>query len=72
MEGMLAWIVVVENDLDDLALLEDEGVRVAAVDCGVRGGVVSRESRVKTWDLGLNVGDVVEEGTAKSVRLRAY
>lgn len=49
---MLACIVIAENDLDDLAFLEDEGVRVAAVDCGICGGVVSRESRVKSWDLG--------------------
>ena len=71
-EGMLAWIIVVEDDLDDLALLEDEGVRIAAVDCGIRGGVASRESRVKSWDLGLDVSDVVEEGTAWLARSRTY
>lgn len=45
-EGMLASIAVVENDLDDLAFLKDKCVRVAAVDLGIGRSVTRRENRV--------------------------
>jgi hypothetical protein len=34
-EGVLSWVVVVEDDLDDLVVVEDELVRVGAVDLRV-------------------------------------
>ena len=34
-KGVFAWIQVVEDNFDDLAFLEYEGVGVAAVDRGV-------------------------------------
>ena len=61
-EGVLARVEVVDDDVDDLVLLQDERVRVGAVD-GWVGGVLARaEDGVEGGDLGGDVGDVVEEG----------
>ena len=59
---MFARIGVVEDDVDDLAALEDEGVGVGAVDGGVGGGGAGAEGSEKGRDFGADVGDVVEEG----------
>lgn len=37
-EGMSAGVVVVENDFHNFVSLQDEGIRVDAVDGGVRSG----------------------------------
>lgn len=61
-EGVLAGVVVVHDDLDDLAVLEDEGVRVDAVDARVGDYLGGRgEDGVECWDFLVDVGDVVEE-----------
>lgn len=46
MERMLAGIVIVEDNFHNLALLKDKGVCVAAIDCGIGGGVTSGEDGV--------------------------
>ena len=66
MEGVLARVAVVHHQLDDLALLQDEAVRVAAVDEGVVRRLAGREGCVQCWDLGGLVCDVVEEGAGIS------
>ena len=45
-EGVLACIVIVEYNLDDLALFKDEGVGVAAIKCRIRSSVASGESGI--------------------------
>lgn len=67
MEGVLARIVVVKNDFDDLVLLEDEGVGVRGVDGGIEGGGARGENGVEGGHFGSNVGDVVEEGVVGAV-----
>ena len=66
-EGVFAWVVVVEDDLDDLVLLEDEGVGVGGVDGGVEGGGAGGEGGVEGGHFGADVGDVVEEGVVGAV-----
>lgn len=70
MERVLSGIQVVQDDLNDLVLLEEEGVRVGAVDCGVRDkGVGGAHDGENGGHLGGDIGDVVEEGTTRgSVR----
>ena len=59
-EGVFAWVVVVEDYFDDLVLGEDEGVGVVSVDervcCVGAGG----KGGVESGDLRRNVGNVVD------------
>jgi hypothetical protein len=69
MEGVFAGVVIVDDDLDDFALLKDEGVGVCAVDGRVCGKVLgSAKSGVKGWDLLMDVGYVVEESATETRR----
>lgn len=63
MEGMTAWVDVVDDDFDDLVFFQDEAVRVGAVNGWVGGEGAGGEGRVEGWDFGVGVGYVVEEGT---------
>lgn len=67
MEGVAARVEVVDDKLDDLVLLEDNRVGVAAVDGGVGGIFAGVEDRVQRGNLGAGVGDVVEEGVVLAV-----
>lgn len=67
-EWMFAFIIVVEDDLNDFTFLEDEGVRVGAIDLAVGGQRTGRHDRVKCRNLRANIRDVVEEGTITMVR----
>ena len=62
-EGVFAWVVVVEDDFDGLVFGEDEGVGVGAVDVGDVCGCGGCEGGVEGWDFGGDVGGIVEEGT---------
>jgi hypothetical protein len=64
-EWVLAWVVVVDDDVDDLVVREDEGVRELAVDAGIGGNVASAEGGEESGDFGGLVGDVVEEGAGR-------
>lgn len=61
-ERVLARVVVVEHDLDDLVVAQHERVGVLAVHGRVDGQVAGRERRVERGDFGRDVCDVVEEG----------
>lgn len=61
-EGVSACVVVVDDDVDDVVFLQDEGVGVGAVDVGVGCRLAGCEGCVEGGDLGGDVGDVVEEG----------
>lgn len=61
MERMLAWIVIVDNDLDDFVGCEDEGIGVRSVDHGVCGVLASRENSIKCRNLGMDISNVVEK-----------
>lgn len=63
MEGMTGGIKVVDYDLDDFAVLDDEGVDLA-VDGRVGVAVACSGGRVQGRDLLGNVGQIVEAGTA--------
>ena len=67
MEGVFAGVVVVEDDVDDVALLEDEGVGVRAVDVRVVRCFASCEGRVEGRDFWGDVAYVVEEGVVGAV-----
>lgn len=62
MKWVLACIVIIEYDLDNLAVFKDESVGVATINCRIHSGVASGESRVQGRDLGCDVCYVVEEG----------
>ena len=59
---MAAGVVVVEDDVDDLVVLEDEGVGVGGVDGGVGGIGAGGEGGVEGGDFGEDIGDGVEGG----------
>ena len=61
MKGVFAFVVIVEHNLDDLVLLEDEGVGVRPIDSGVRCSGAGGKSCVEGRDLGRNIAQVVEE-----------
>lgn len=69
MERMLTSIVVVQDNLDNLVLLQDEGVCVGTIDGLLQGdGVVwCRKNGTKGWNFRSDVGDVVEEGVVDTV-----
>lgn len=62
---MLARVVVVDDDLDDLALGKHERARVGPVDVNVGGEVAGAERGVEGRDFGALVGDVVEESAGE-------
>lgn len=63
-EGMFAWVVVVEDDLDDLILAEDEGIGVGTVDDGIHRGRLGGQGGVEGRDDWTDVSAIVEKGTA--------
>ena len=65
MEGVLAWVVAVEDEFDDVVLLEDECFGAAAIDGDVVCGVTGGHDGVKGRNLRTDIGGVVEEGTEK-------
>ncbi|TKW49549.1 hypothetical protein CTA1_5576 [Colletotrichum tanaceti] len=67
-KGVLAVVLVVEDDLDDVVAPEHVGDRVGAVGARVRGvGGADGEGGVERGDLGQDVRLVVEEGAALGV-----
>lgn len=64
MERVLARVVVVDDNLDDLALVQDEGARVGPVDVNGGGEAARAQDGVEGGDLGGFVRYVVEEGAA--------
>lgn len=67
MDGMTARVEVVDDNLDDFALLQDKRAGELSVDGGVVCEIARGEDRVESGHLGLSVGDVVEEGIVLSV-----
>lgn len=67
-EWMSAWIIVVEDDLNNFALFKDKRIRVGSVDLAVGGQRTGRHDRVQCRYLGANKRDVVEKGTRTMVR----
>lgn len=63
MEGMLAGILAVEDNLNDLVLLQYKSIDVGSVNSCVHGCSTGCESGEKGWDFRLDVGDIVEECT---------
>lgn len=67
MERVATGVEVVDDNLHNLALLEDKWMGVLAVDGGVVCEVAGGEGGVQGGDLGMGVGDVVEEGVVLAV-----
>ena len=65
MEGVFARVHVVEDYLNDLVFLENEGVGIFTIDARVASRHTCGESAVKGGDFRANVGYVVEEGTCR-------
>lgn len=61
-EWMLAGIQVVEHDVDNLVLLQNERVRVAAIDFDTVCGVARGEDCVKSRDKRLYIGHIIDKG----------
>lgn len=66
-ERVFASIVVVENDLDDLAMAEHERISVPTVYRRVCSRVAGCQGRIERWNFGLDVGDAIEEGAGRSI-----
>lgn len=66
-EGVAARVEVVEDNLHHLVLFQYKGVREVAVDGRVHDLVAGGEGRVERGHLGVDVGDVVEEGVVGAV-----
>lgn len=64
MEWVFACIVIVKYDFNNLALLENESVGIAAIDYRIHSSVTGGKSRIQGRDLRRDVGYVVEEGTS--------
>lgn len=62
MKRVLARVVVVDDDLDDIALVQDMRARVGPVDVDGGGEAPRAEDGVEGGDFGGFVGYVVEEG----------
>lgn len=62
MERVLARVLVVQHDLNDLVVPDDIRVCVDTVNGRVGGELACRQDCVKGWDLGPNIGDSAEEG----------
>lgn len=62
MEWVFASVEVVEDNVNDLVLLENERVGVAAIDFNVVGSGTGSEGRVEGRHERLHVGHVVDEG----------
>ena len=60
-EGVLAGINVVKNDLNNLIFLEHKGVRVCSVNCWIGGEIACAERSVQGGYFGGYVGYIVEE-----------
>lgn len=67
MKGMFAGIHAIQHNLHDFILLQDEGDRVCAVYRRVWSHVAGGQGGVEGWDLGPNVGEVVEKGVIGAV-----
>lgn len=69
-ERMLSGVIIVDHQLDDLAVVEHEGITVDAVDAGVGDDVCrSGESSVESGHLLRDIGDVVEKRTEQPMWL---
>ena len=64
MERMLPGVIIVQDDLYNLAMLKDESVSIATVYYGIRSSISGGEDGVKGRNLRRDIGDVVEEGTS--------
>jgi hypothetical protein len=62
-ERVLACIIIVEDNLDNLTMFKDEGVGIPSVDCSIRCSLASGKDGIQCWNLWCNVCYVVEEGT---------
>lgn len=62
-ERMFAGIIVVEDYLDNLVLFENVSVNIGSIDGGIGGRGTSSKSSIKSRDLRLYVGNIVEECT---------
>ena len=62
---MLSWVIIVDDELDDVAIVEDKRVAVNAVDAGVGDNICrSGESRVESGYFLGDIGDSIEKCTA--------
>lgn len=68
MEWVFAFIIVIDDNLHNIAFLENEGVGVDAVNLCIGGRKTGRHDGVKRRNLWTDIRDVVEEGTVGYVR----
>lgn len=67
MERVATGVEVVDDNLDDFILLQDKGVCVFAVYSWVVGLFAGAKGSVESGNLGVCVGDIVEEGVVGAV-----
>lgn len=68
MEGVRAGIAVIENNLDDVVMLQDDGMREVAVDLRIGRHVAGRQHGEQGRYLGRGIGDIIQEGIAVPVQ----
>lgn len=69
MEGVSARVVVVEYYLYNIIVFENVRIGIDAVDGVVFGEFACGESSVEGWDLGADIGYLVEECATKESQL---
>ena len=67
MHRMGSAIIIVDNDLNNIAVVDYKRVGVDAVDDRIRGFGPGTHGGVEGWDFLLNVRDVVEAGTVLAI-----
>ena len=67
MERVPARVVVVEYYFYNVIVFENVRIGIDAVDGGVFGEFACGESSVEGWDLGADIGYLVEERATKAV-----
>ena len=66
-EGMFAWVVVVQDDLNDLVVGEYKGICVDAIDGWVGGVIAGGDGGIEGGKPRTDVGDAVEEGIVGAI-----
>ena len=69
MERMLSGISTVEDDFNDIVFLENECIRVGAINCRTSCCITGREHRIQSRDFGLDICDVIEESAGSRLGL---
>ena len=69
MERVFAWIIIIHYDFHNVVLIEDECIRVGAVDGDVRGRDTSGKNAIQSRNLWPDIRYAVEESTGRYINI---